>query len=210
MNTPREAAGAPRAPPAPIHPFADSQSLLTLIRDEPSSTLGDDDFLSEDENPTIPLRHRSQSFILRKSRSMPNFLPEDQRSVFSNDIWLGDGEGMSKAFAREVRIGGWIFVGDTKSGAYIVYDCVIQTKDGTNIHAHKRYSAFEKLRDTLMVELPRSLSSHIPSLPPKSALARYRPAFLDRRRRRLEQWIGAVLLHPDIGGCVTVRDWVME
>ena len=50
----------------------------------------------------------------------------------------------------------------------------------------------------------------IPSLPPKFPLAKFRPTFLDRRRRLLQHWLCAILLHPEIGGCQAVRDWVMD
>ncbi|KAJ6608905.1 hypothetical protein B0H10DRAFT_2066212 [Mycena sp. CBHHK59/15] len=122
-------------------------------------------------------------------------------SVFSHEIWLGDNSGESLAFAREVKISGWTNVGDALGGAYIVYDCVMKTKEGTFIHAHKRYSDFAALELELLRTLP---------LPPKAPLARYRPAFLARRRLLLEHWLATVLLHPDIGGCEAVRRWVMN
>ncbi|KAF9504365.1 hypothetical protein BS47DRAFT_1308301 [Hydnum rufescens UP504] len=147
---------------------------------------------------------------VRRARSLPDFAQDDQRSLFSNDIWLGDHSGLGKGFALEVSINGWIVVGDIRRGAYIVYDCVIKTKDGAVIHARKRYSAFEQLHSSLMLSLPRTVASHVPSLPPKAALGEYRPTFLERRRRHLEQWLMFVLLHPDIGGCAPVREWVME
>jgi len=50
-------------------------------------------------------------------------------SVFSNDIWLGDNSGASSLFAREVEIRGWTSVGDKLGGAYIVYECVVRTKE---------------------------------------------------------------------------------
>ena len=50
----------------------------------------------------------------------------------------------------------------------------------------------------------------IPTLPPKFPLAKFRPTFLDRRRRHLQHWLSAILLHPEIGGCQAVREWVMD
>lgn len=113
-----------------------------------------------------------------------------------------------------------------------VYDCVITTKEGLGIHALKRYSAFAqlyaRLRATLPVRPPFSCAprtllekrrsyapqasqqSYIPSLPPKAPLAKFRPAFLDRRRRLLQHWLSAILLHPEMGGCQAVREWVMD
>lgn len=41
-------------------------------------------------------------------------------------------------------------------------------------------------------------------------IARFRPAFLEKRRRLLQQWLASILLHPDLGGTVHVKQWVME
>lgn len=86
----------------------------------------------------------------------------------------------------------------------------MRTAQHTTIHAHKRYSAFAELHRALAHALPRALRAHVPPLPPKAPLARFRPAFLDRRRRMLQHWLSAVLLHPDIGGCAVVRRWIMD
>ncbi|KAI0793640.1 Phox-like protein [Fomes fomentarius] len=140
----------------------------------------------------------------------PPFSPHEAQSIFSRDIWLGDNSGESKAFARDVEIAGWTSVGDKREGAYVVYDCVIKTKEGTTIHALKRYSAFAQLYAKLRATLPSSQQGYIPSLPPKHPLSKFRPAFLDRRRRLLQHWLAAVLLHPEIGACEAVREWVMD
>ncbi|KAJ7779744.1 Phox-like protein [Mycena metata] len=204
-----------------VHPFAHSTNRLEIIRAgidvEEESRLYDDlvfvrllcaffrpfnfnfpCFCTQNESPTEP-QHR------RRSNS-----PVAPPSVFSNDIWLGDNSGESAAFAREVQISGWTSVGDALGGAYVVYDCVMKTKEGTQIHAHKRYSDFAALESQLLRTLPRSQRSFVPELPPKAPLARYRTAFLASRRRALEHWLSAVLLHPDVGGCEAVRRWVMN
>ncbi|EIW58871.1 uncharacterized protein TRAVEDRAFT_149304 [Trametes versicolor FP-101664 SS1] len=140
----------------------------------------------------------------------PPLSPHEAPSIFSHDIWLGDNSGESQAFARNVEIAGWTSVGDRQGGAYVVYDCVITTKEGLGIHALKRYSAFAQLYARLRATLPASQQSYIPSLPPKAPLAKFRPAFLDRRRRLLQHWLSAILLHPEMGGCQAVREWVMD
>ncbi|KAI8974588.1 Phox homologous domain-containing protein [Trametes punicea] len=136
--------------------------------------------------------------------------PHEAQSIFSKDIWLGDNSGESEAFARNVEIAGWTSVGDKRGGAYVVYDCVITTKEGLVVHALKRYSAFAHLYTKLKATLPASQQSYVPSLPPKAPLAKFRPSFLDRRRRLLQHWLSAVLLHPEIGGCQAVRDWITD
>lgn len=58
--------------------------------------------------------------------------PQEPPSIFSRDIWLNDNSGTSLAFARNVHIAGWTSVGDKLGGAYVVYDCVIRTKEVRN------------------------------------------------------------------------------
>ncbi|KAF7354391.1 PX domain-containing protein YPT35 [Mycena venus] len=185
------------APPSNRHPFAHTTGRLEIIPNgidvEEESRLYDD--LVFDESPIEPRPRRSCS-------------PVAPPSVFSNDIWLGDNSGESAAFAREVQISGWTSVGDALEGAYVVYDCVIKTKEGTLMHAHKRYSDFATLEVQLLRTLPRQQRTFVPELPPKAPLARYRSAFLARRRLALEHWLSAVLLHPEVGGCEAVRRWV--
>lgn len=150
-------------------------------------------------------------------------------SIFSNDIWV-DEQGRpekDKSFARDVRIVGWTSVGDKQGGAYVgaltptlstcqspdytlVYDCAIITTAGTTIHVHKRYSAFALLYSTLHHTLPSSVRSQLPPLPPRAPWAKYRPGFLEKRRRALQAWLSGVLLHPEIGGCAAARDWVVK
>lgn len=63
------------------------------------------------------------------------------QSVFSADIYLSDNTGHAStlAFAQDVRVVGWTTVGDgagRKNGsAYVVYDCVIVTKEVRSMFA---------------------------------------------------------------------------
>lgn len=72
------------------------------------------------------------------------------QSILSADIYLSDNTGGAPAlaFAQDVRISGWTTVGDRAgrkngSGAYVVYDCVILTKE----------VSFSCFTDTTCVEL---------------------------------------------------------
>ncbi|KAH6901578.1 Phox homologous domain-containing protein [Coprinopsis sp. MPI-PUGE-AT-0042] len=138
-------------------------------------------------------------------------LPPPAGSIFSADIVLGDNRG-SGSFASDVEITGWTTVGVPSgigSGAYVVYDCVVITKENTTFHVLKRYSAFEDLDHALRRRLPTSLLPSLPRLPPKAAFARFRPAFLDRRRQHLQFWLARVVLHPEIGQNDVVKKWIM-
>ncbi|KAN0088957.1 Phox homologous domain containing protein, partial [Tylopilus felleus] len=180
------------------HPFRNATGLLVVI---PDNIDVEEESRFYDELCDEPDDRTSRASI---------HLSQGAPSVFSRDIWLGDNSGESRAFARDVQISGWTNVGDKLGGAYVVYDCVIRTKESTTIHAHKRYSAFVELYHALRQSLPPHLHHFVPALPPKSPLSRYRPAFLDHRRRQLQYWLSAVLLHPEIGACQAVRWWVMD
>ncbi|KAJ7861060.1 hypothetical protein B0H13DRAFT_1526471, partial [Mycena leptocephala] len=78
---------------------------------------------------------------IRKHRQRHTRPLRPQR-VFSNDIWLGHNCGESAVFAKDVQISGWTSVGMPRASAW---GCVMKTKEGTLIHAHKRYSDFVAL-----------------------------------------------------------------
>lgn len=59
----------------------------------------------------------------------------------------------------------------------------------------KRYSEFLALKEVLKRVFPQ-LRGTMGRFPPKSALHQFDPAFLDKRRRRLQQWLEIVLFHP--------------
>ncbi|KAI0825559.1 Phox homologous domain-containing protein [Irpex lacteus] len=161
--------------------------------------------LSDEETTTTSRRRLPRSHTKR---------PDSIFSQDSHSIWLADnsGKGSSStgAFAQDVQVIGWTSVGDKKGGAYIVYDCAIQTKEGAVVHVHKRYSAFEQLYWRLRSTLPPYQQSLVPQLPPKNPLSKFRAAFLDKRRRALQHWLASVMLHPDVGGCQAIRQWVIN
>ncbi|KAF9786469.1 Phox-like protein [Thelephora terrestris] len=224
-----------RAVCGPQHPFENSKKLLVLLPNDAidaeaetrlfnelrEATQSDDD----DESYLQTLkRHETRTSLdstqptSRKSLRIPELGAsspelgkyETPASIFSDDIWLGDNSGASSLFARGVEIRGWTSVGDKLGGAYIVYECVVRTKEETVIHVHKRYNAFEELFNSLHRTLPRQEHRLIPPLPPKTSLAKYRSSFLEKRRRMLERWLSSVLLHPDLGGSQAVRNWLLN
>ncbi|KAF8481464.1 Phox-like protein [Gautieria morchelliformis] len=190
----------PSGTPTPSHPFAHAKGLLVVIPQDKVDVEEESAFYDEFDQ---------QAFRALAPRCRSPTYTVDSRSLVSGDIWLGDASGESTGFTKDVKIGGWTSVGDKLGGAYVVYDCAVLTKEGTTFHILKRYSDFEQLSLSLRRTLPRALLHNIPSLPPKSPLARYRPTFLESRRRRLQHWLATVLLHPDVGGCQAVRHWVM-
>ncbi|KAG6819877.1 hypothetical protein H0H93_007756 [Arthromyces matolae] len=165
----------------PISPFAKSSPVLEIIHS--GIDVEEESRLYDDI---------VQDFDNRSIASAPGSLDfQGPPSVFSKEIWLENKSGTKEtfAFAQDVKISGWT--------------------NGTMIHVHKRYSDFDELESVLRRTLPQNQRHYVPNLPPKSPLSRYRPAFLDKRRRHLQSWLSAVLLHPDVGGSKAVRIWVM-
>jgi len=209
-----------------FHPFAGSTGKLEIL---PSSANSDMIDVEEEARLYDELcrnyEEDSDTFVKFKPQTRRTSSVHDAlkmagarpQSVFSADIYLSDNTGRAPtlAFAQDVRVAGWTTVGDgagrkNGSGAYVIYDCVILTKERTTMHILKRYSEFEELHDTLKRSLPYSLLPSLPTLPPKAALARFRPAFLDGRRKLLQFWLASVLLHPELGGRDVVRSWVLR
>lgn len=108
-----------------------------------------------------------------------------------------------------------------------------RSRQGTTIRTLKRYSQFEELYQNLTRAYPAE-KKHLPRLPPKNSLgednvsetdilfparlanssqffsAKYRPTFLESRRRMLSYWLEHVLLHPELGGSELVRRFVTD
>ncbi|KAL5492053.1 YPT35 [Sanghuangporus weigelae] len=199
------------------YPLAHSTGLVEVIRDDEDHI---DLEAEEAAYRAFDLDDSDASALGLSSRnSRPKLLdcgprPRPPSSIFSHDIWVGENSDAEKdsSFARGVRIVGWTSVGDKRGGAYVVYDCAIFTRASTTIHVHKRYSAFLSLYTSLLSpssHLSSSARKHIQPLPPRTALARFRPGFLESRRKALQGWLSSVLLHPEIGCCSVVREWVM-
>jgi len=72
----------------------------------------------------------------------------------------------------------------------------------------KRYSEFCDLREKLQQAFPQSTSKSLPSLPPKSAIYKFRPKFLERRRAGLAYFLTCVMLNPEYAGSDLVKDFI--
>ncbi|EAU86527.1 hypothetical protein CC1G_10249 [Coprinopsis cinerea okayama7 len=199
--------------------ITDGRPEFEVLREEPTTASG----INVEEEVRLYeelCREYDEEASQYDRRSM--HLPRPAESIFSADIYLGDNRG-GGSFATDVKISGWTTVAGDKvpslekgrgltglgSGAYVVYDCVVTTKENTTFHFLKRYTAFEDLEYALRKTLPPVLRPAIPKLPPKAPFARFRPAFLDKRRQHLQFWLARVLLHPEIGQSEAVKRWVM-
>lgn len=123
-------------------------------------------------------------------------------------------------FASGVRIRGWQRIGSYSNG-WVVYDVCITAKSvrsdvlhlrqGLQLSAHKRYSAFTELKTQLALEVPEHADA-LPPLPPRHVglWRRYLPSFLEERRRALQAWLTATLLDERWGGTNAYTRWVLE
>lgn len=74
----------------------------------------------------------------------------------------------------------------------------------------KRYSEFDDLRDALVDAFPQATEKSLPPLPPKSAIYKFRPKFLERRRLGLAYFLNCVLLNPEYASSPMVKDFVFS
>ncbi|KAJ5156588.1 hypothetical protein N7492_009391 [Penicillium capsulatum] len=121
----------------------------------------------------------------------------DPESETSRGLW-----------ARSVEIEDHVVVqGKTGVGAYVVWNCHIQTLDGGPMVVRMRYSEFDDLRQRLISAFPHARNA-LPALPPKSVLYKFRPTFLENRRAGLEYFLNCVLLNPEFSSSPVVKDFL--
>ncbi|KAK9386514.1 Phox homologous domain-containing protein [Lipomyces mesembrius] len=124
------------------------------------------------------------------------------------DHSMDDGDVNGKIWARSAWAGDYsIVAGAGKAGAYVTWLCVIETVEGRTIRFRKRYSEFCQLQNALSGEFPQ-LRAAIPGLPPKSIISKFRPAFLEERRRGLEYFLACIVLNPVFAGSTVVKDFI--
>ncbi|KAJ5097635.1 hypothetical protein N7456_008356 [Penicillium angulare] len=111
-------------------------------------------------------------------------------------------------WAQSVLIEDHVVVqGKTGVGAYVVWNCRIQTLDGGPMVVRMRYSEFDELRQRLVSSFPHAKSA-LPALPPKSVFYKFRPNFLEHRRVGLEYFLNCVLLNPEFSSSPVVKDFL--
>ncbi|KAF1912660.1 Phox homologous domain-containing protein [Ampelomyces quisqualis] len=114
-------------------------------------------------------------------------------------------------WAKAVTIDDYVVVSGTAPGlgAYVVWNCTVETLDGGPMKIRKRYSEFEDLHQKLVQTFPYAVSS-MPQFPPKSVISRFRPRFLERRKLSLGHWLNCVLLNPEFAGSPVLKDFLFS
>lgn len=113
-------------------------------------------------------------------------------------------------WAFSVHVGDYSIVGELdKAGSYVMWLVTIEAEEGAVIQARKRYSEFVTLREQLRSTFP-NFTAALPELPPKSVVSKFRPSFLEKRRKGLEYFLSCVLLNPQYCGTPIVRSWIFS
>jgi hypothetical protein len=117
---------------------------------------------------------------------------------------------LNTLWAKSIAIDDYVIVNGnpTGIGAYVVWNCTVQTLDGGPMTIRKRYSEFVDLRHRLAKNFPQSTKKSLPALPPKSAFYKFRPAFLEKRRQGLAYFLTCVMLNPEYASSDAVKDFI--
>lgn len=120
-------------------------------------------------------------------------------------------EQSSALWAKSVTIHDYTIVSGSRTGigAYVVWNCTVETLDGGPMIIRKRYSEFDDLRQRLVKTFPNSAAA-VPPLPPKSMISRFQPNFLERRREGLSYFLNCVLLNPEFSGSPVLKEFVFS
>ncbi|KAF2835478.1 PX-domain-containing protein [Patellaria atrata CBS 101060] len=134
----------------------------------------------------------------------------------SNPIRLEDhtddtSEQTKACWARHVTIDDYVIISGNAPGvgAYVVWNCTVETLDGGPLKIRKRYSEFDRLRSNLIKTFPHATGS-LPPLPPKSVISRFRPRFLERRKSGLFYFLNCVLLNPEFAGSPVLKEFLFS
>ncbi|KAL6904810.1 Phox homologous domain-containing protein [Trichoderma evansii] len=139
--------------------------------------------------------------------STESFLPAEAIRLRDNDT--NDDDRNSACWAKSVEITDYIFVNgsNTNIGAFIVWNIRVETLNGSYMNIRKRYSEFDDFRRKLTQSFP-NFRAAVPELPPKSALFKFRPKFLEKRRAGLQYFLNCILLNPEFSGSPVLKDFL--
>jgi len=163
------------------------------------------------DTSTISTTNPYHSFRSNRSASGSSmtFLPPGPIALIDHTVEASD--RTPGIFARNVYIGDYTVVSGslTKAGAYVVYNCSLETLEGNKMTLRKRYSEFDRLRERLVQAFPRSEAA-LPALPPKSVVSKFRPKFLETRRQGLNYFLSCILMNPEFSGSPLVKQFLFS
>ncbi|KAK6516516.1 PX domain-containing protein ypt35 [Arthrobotrys conoides] len=169
--------------------------------------------LSSPPTPTGGSRRGSIPFLRNRNRtasgaSLTFIQPAPIDLV---DHTIDPSERSSAAFARSVVVGDYTIISGSplRAGAYVVWNCTVETLEGQKFTVIKRYSEFDALREKLLLAFPNSKAA-LPQLPRKSVVSRFRTKFLDSRRQGLNYFLSCILMNPEFAGSPLVKEFLFS
>ncbi|KAJ5731421.1 uncharacterized protein N7483_005929 [Penicillium malachiteum] len=137
----------------------------------------------------------SQSSLARSTMITLEDNTVDPESETTRGLW-----------AQSVSIEDHVVVqGKTGVGAYVVWNCKIQTLDGGPMVVRMRYSEFDELRQRLVSSFPHAKNYTVAD---EDYEDKFRPNFLENRRVGLEYFLNCVLLNPEFSSSPIVKDFL--
>ncbi|KAF2204624.1 Phox-like protein [Delitschia confertaspora ATCC 74209] len=114
-------------------------------------------------------------------------------------------------WAKHVTIDDYVIVSGSAPGlgAYVVWNCTVETLDGGPMKIIKRYSEFDELRRKLIKTFPHAEGA-MPPLPPKSVISRFRPRFLEKRKAGLSYFLNCIVLNPEFAGSPVLKEFLFS
>ncbi|KAJ9651927.1 hypothetical protein H2198_008823 [Neophaeococcomyces mojaviensis] len=158
------------------------------------------------KSPPYWQRKRSTTQSTNNSLERPQAITlkdnTEEASKSHNHLW-----------AKSITIDDHVVIGGNSPGgigSYIVWICKVETIDGSPMIIRKRYSEFDELRSRLLKAFPDSTKTSLPLLPPKSAIYKFKPKFLEKRRQGLSYFLNCVMLSPQYASSIIVKDFIFE
>lgn len=177
-----------------------------------ASASAEDSKLEAQSYPTSPpywLRSHSgtQSTTLSIERPPPITL-KDNTGTDNED----SAQAYRQLWARSITIDDYVVIRGNSAGigAYVVWICKVETLDGSPMVIRKRYSEFDDLRNRLLRAFPNSTTTSLPPLPPKSAIYKFKPKFLEKRKTGLAYFLNCVMLSPQYASSIIVKNFICQ
>ncbi|KAL6852023.1 Phox homologous domain-containing protein [Trichoderma novae-zelandiae] len=142
-------------------------------------------------------------------RSVSNVSAESILPITLRDNDNSDDDRNSACWAKSVEITDYIVVNgsNTNIGAFVVWNVRVETLSGSYMNIRKRYSEFDDFRQKLTSSFP-NFKAAVPELPPKSAIFKFRPKFLEKRRAGLQYFLNCIMLNPEFSGSPVLKDFL--
>ncbi|KAL7802131.1 Phox homologous domain-containing protein [Trichoderma aethiopicum] len=142
-------------------------------------------------------------------RTLSHGSAESALPITLRDNDTSDDDRNSACWAKSVEITDYIVVNgsNTNIGAFVVWNVRVETLSGSYMNIRKRYSEFDDFRQKLTASFP-NFKAAVPELPPKSAIFKFRPKFLEKRRAGLQYFLNCIMLNPEFSGSPVLKDFL--